>query len=62
MGGLTEAECPGALLRDEKQVANVQQSTKKPQVAMPLASLGDELFLLMQQSKLGRVRVYLFVN
>ena len=41
MGGLTGAECPGALPRDEKQVANVQQSIKKSsQVAMPLASVG----------------------
>ena len=41
MGGLTGAEYPGALPRDEKQVANVQQSIKKSsQVAMPLASVG----------------------
>ena len=54
MGGLTGAQYPGALPRDEKQVANAQQSIKKkPQVAMSIASVGDELFMLMQQSKLG---------
>ena len=53
MGGLTGAQCPGALPRDEKQVANARQSIKKPQVAMSITSVGDELFMLMQQSKLG---------
>ena len=48
------SQCPGALPRDEKQVANARQSfKKKPQVAMSIASVGDELFMLMQQSKLG---------
>ena len=53
MGGLTGAQCPGALPRDEKQVANARQSIKKPQVAMSITSVGDEWFMLMQQSKLG---------
>ena len=51
MGGLTEADCPGELPRDEKQVANLRQAIKK---TSPLGSnTGDELFLLMQQSTLG---------
>ena len=55
VGGLTEAECPGALPRNEKQVTNLRQSMKRrPQLlANPLACPGDELFVLMQQSKLG---------
>ena len=53
MGGLTGAECTGALSRDEKQAANARKSIKKPQAAMSFASVGDELFMLMQQSKLG---------
>ncbi len=56
-GGITGASRPGELPRDEKQVSNVRQALK---VAKRISAVpgdpADELFVLMQQAKLGDSR------
>lgn len=56
-GGITGASHPGELPRDEKQVSNMRQSLKaaKRMSALP-GDPADELFILMQQAKLGDSR------
>ena len=54
MGGLAKAESPGMLPRNEKQAANIRQSLRyEKRTSGLIANPADELFVVMQQAKLG---------
>ena len=53
VGGVIGADCPGSLPRDERQVINARQTLKKVKRAVLPTDSDDELFILMQQAKLG---------
>ena len=52
MGGILEVESPGMLPRNEKQVENLRRSVKYD-AQFSKATQADELFVVMQQVKLG---------
>ncbi len=60
VGGLIKAECPGMLPRNEKQVANMRRQSARTSGSIT-ANPSDELFVVMQQAKLGD-HVGLFVR